>query len=86
LTELGEMSEGFEPLGTNLFDLSAELDQAIVFGVGKSFRISLLKQDLLLSKEIGRNALIDFQQELGFIFWEHWSFAAGRQVHHLLEQ
>jgi hypothetical protein len=54
------MSEGFESLGTDLFDLSAELDREIVFGVGKSFRISLLKQDLLLSKEIGRNAPIDF--------------------------
>jgi hypothetical protein len=60
LTQLGEMSEGFESLGTDLFDLSAELDREIVFGVGKSFRISLLKQDLLLSKEIGRNAPIDF--------------------------
>jgi hypothetical protein len=56
LTELGEMSEGFETLGTDLFDLSAELDEAIVFGVGQSFSISLLKQDVILGKEIGRKA------------------------------
>jgi hypothetical protein len=61
------MREGFKALGTNLFDFSAELDEAIVFGVTKGFSFPLLAQDLILGKEIGWNAPIDSPQELRFI-------------------
>jgi hypothetical protein len=41
LTELGQTGKGFKVLGSNLFNLVAELNQGAVFSFSKNFRLAL---------------------------------------------